>query len=64
MPKHQWAAAVVDEQTSFTLPMTPIDPPAVQQGAVRTWGDVLGEAASWDALVDRYATWADVLVGD
>lgn len=56
--------SLVSPGRRITLPLSPTDPPVVRVAAVRTWGDVLLENASWASLTQRYETWLDVLTGD
>lgn len=55
---------LISPRRRVSLPLTPVDPPAVRVAATRTWGDLLLENAEWSTLTERYDTWLDVLTGD
>ena len=63
VPQDRESNYAVRKDVQITLPLEPSDPPAVSQGAVRTWGDVLSEAATWADLQNVYDTWTEVLAG-
>lgn len=54
----------IDDGHLISLPLTPVDEPIVRQGALRTYGDVLLEAATYGDLTDMYDTYLDLLAGD
>lgn len=75
LPDGWYSVGDVDEARSFpgaglqnnyrniVLPLTPVDPPIVRQGALWTWGDVLVNYATWQDVLDAFPTWLDLLAG-
>lgn len=47
----------------YTLPLTPVDPPPLVQGAEWTWADVVATYATWADVLAAYPTWLDLVVG-
>lgn len=57
------APAANYEGVTVSLPLTPVDPPVLPQGSVRTYGDLLGDAGTYAGLVDLYDTYTELLAG-
>lgn len=46
-----------------TIPYWVVDRPPGSAAAVRTWADLMAEAATWAGVMDRYLTWTGVAAG-